>query len=256
MMTKPNILTISGHDPSGGAGIQADIESIQAMGCHPTSLISCLTAQNSCNVESVYAVDAELLYQQYTLLVRDMPPAAIKIGLISNHEILAVITTICAENTNIPIVVDPVLAAGGGKNIANQSLTEAIFNDLLPKTTVVTPNTEESTKLSGLADPALASQLFIDQGCTYSLVTGTHANTDMVTNHLYDRNGLVQSLLWDRLPYEYHGSGCTLASALAARLGLGEDIQTACEKVQQFVWDSLNTATTQGQCQYFPHRIT
>ena len=255
MENKVNILTISGHDPSGGAGLQADIESINAMGGHPLSLVSCLTTQDSCNVVSINAVDAEILRQQAKVLLADMLITAIKIGLIPNHEVLEVIIDICREFPSLPIVVDPVLAAGGGKNIANQSLTEAIFQQLLPLTTVLTPNTLELQRLSGLEDFAKAVQLFADQGCAYTLVTGTHADTSAVINQLYYQGKLLQTLSWPRLLGEYHGSGCTLASALAALLGQGYESQLASKKAQQFAWDSLQAATIQGSCQHFPNRL-
>lgn len=251
---KANILTISGHDPSGGAGIQADIESINAMGGHALSLISCLTVQDSCNVVSINALDAEYLQQQANVLMADMPIAAIKIGLIPNHEVLNVIITICQQNAAIPIVVDPVLAAGGGKNMTDLSLTEAIVHQLLPLATVVTPNTLEAQRLGKTASFEKSALLFAKQGCTYTLVTGTHADTNIVYNRLYQQGELVQTLSWPRLSAEYHGSGCTLASALATLLGQGVVMDEASGQAQQFVWDSLNLATLQGKCQYFPSR--
>lgn len=249
-------LVLAGHDPSGGAGIQADIETIRSLGGYACSVITATTCQNTVNVQSIHPVNATDLITQARAIMDDIPISAIKIGLLASVENIEAIHTLLTDYPDIPVVLDPILRAGGGKSLSSDDMVQAISTLLLPYTTLLTPNTQELARLSPNADSDRARcQYLIEQGCRYVMVTGTHARTQDVINTLYSSHGEVQQKNWPRLPGEYHGSGCTFASAAAALLAQGADICNATEVAQQFTWNSLKQAHHLGQGQYLPNRL-
>lgn len=262
---KPIVLSLSGHDPSGGAGIQADIESIGALGCHAATAITCLTVQDTCNVYQLQPVDADLFYQQAKRILQDMSVAVIKIGLLGCPKIVQRVLCLLDEYSDIPVVYDPVLAAGGGKELSSAALLTVIQESLLSKVTVLTPNVPEALRLLNQAVPAddqlititqleTIAQALHQQGCGAILLTGTHNATNMVYNHFYQRGVLVDTGEWQRLTQRYHGSGCTLASAIAAQLANGHRLINAVQQAQQFTWQSLVDGFVAGKGQYLPNR--
>jgi hydroxymethylpyrimidine/phosphomethylpyrimidine kinase len=257
-ITKPMILSLSGHDPSGGAGIQADIEAIHAFGCHATSVITCLTRQNTNNVYQIEPVKADFLLKQAQTLLNDMPVHAFKIGLIGSIENIHAIQQIISLHPSVPVILDPVLAAGGGQDLSSKQIAQAIVDLLVPLTTVITPNIPEAQQLADQQDNDSCAQFFSSKGCQYTLITGTHSNTKEVTNTLYQNNKktleVLSRLSWPRLSGIYHGSGCTLASAIAARIGTGLTIENAVNQAQKYTWESLNQASHQGKGQLIPYR--
>jgi hydroxymethylpyrimidine/phosphomethylpyrimidine kinase len=254
------VLAIGGHDPSGGAGIQADIEAMAANGVHALTLITCLTLQDSCNVRAVQPVDPALLARQAELLLSDSPVAAIKIGLLGNQEIAATVAELLQAHPGIPVVLDPVLAAGGGSDLAGTALLQSLRQRLLPFCDLITPNTPEALRLSDLdADartPACAERL-LELGSGAVLVTGTHeaAEAAEITHCLFRPGRPALSLSSPRLPGEYHGSGCTLAATITARLAQGESLEQAVENGLDFTWQSLRHAFRSGRCQATPNRF-
>ncbi len=254
---KPAVtLVLAGHDPSGGAGIHADIESIRSLGSYAATVITATTCQDTRNVQSIHPVNANDLIAQARAILDDMPVAAIKIGLLASIENIEAIHTLLTDYPHLPVVLDPILRAGGGKPLSSEAMVDAICTLLLPYTTVVTPNTQELVQLSPTADSDSARcQHLIEQGCRYVMVTGTHADTQDVTNTLYGSHGEIQRKSWPRLPGEYHGSGCTFASACAAFLAQGADICNAVEMAQKFTWSSLEQAYQLGHGQYLPNRF-
>jgi len=262
---KPIVLSLSGHDPSGGAGIQADIESIGALGCHAATAITCLTVQDTTNVYQLQPVDADLFYQQAQGILQDMPVAVIKIGLLACPNIVQRVRCLLDEYPNIPVVYDPVLAAGGGKELSSASLLTEIQASLLSKVNVLTPNVPEALRLLNQAVPSddqlittieleSIAQALYQQGCEAILLTGTHNATNRVYNHFYLRGVLVDTGEWQRLAQSYHGSGCTLASAIAAQLAKGHSLINAVQAAQQFTWQSLVDGFVAGKGQYLPNR--
>jgi hydroxymethylpyrimidine/phosphomethylpyrimidine kinase len=159
------------------------------------------------------------------------------------------------QHRSIPIVFDPVLAAGGGTVLAQPELIDVMCEQLLPLTTILTPNSLEARQLApqskGLNQCA---ESIVSNGCQFVLITGTHESDDDVINQLYNQHGLVKTNRWPRLPHEYHGSGCTLSAAIAAKLAQASTIVNAIEDAQQYTWDSLNTGYQPGQYQYVPKR--
>lgn len=255
MTHPPIVLCLSGHDPTGGAGAQADIETLSRLGCHPCTVVTALTAQDTRNVRQLWPQPPEAFLAQARLLVADLPPAIVKIGLLGSAEIaLAVAGLLSDELAGVPVVLDPVLAAGGGKPLAREDLLRAIQETLLPLTAVLTPNIPEARQLAGGPEtPDGCAARLLELGCQNVLITGTHSEESEVVNRLYGPDG-PRSWRWPRLPHEYHGSGCTLASAVAAGLAQGLTVEDACLEAQQFTWQALAGGHALGQGQWLPRR--
>src|SRR3954454_22305406 len=224
----PIALAFAATDPSGGAGLQADVLTLASMGCHPLSVVTAVTIQDTMGVEEVMPLDAEWVADQARCVLEDMPIAAFKIGMLGSVETIAAIAEVVSDYPEIPLVLDPVLASGRGDELASEEMVVAIRELLVPQTTIITPNSLEARRLAiddsnEDDDPDLAecASRLIASGCEYVLVTGTHENTPQVVNTLYGAEGVLRSDSWQRLPGSYHGSGCTLASAIAATIANG-----------------------------------
>lgn len=260
--TPPIVLTFAATDPSGGAGLQADILTIASMGCHPLSIVTAITVQDTSGVDDVQPIDAELVSDQARAVLEDMPVAAFKIGLLGSVENIAAIAEVISDYPDIPLILDPVLASGRGDELANEDMVDALRELLLPQTTILTPNSMEARRLvqdeeNEQDNPALAecAKRIILLGCEYVLVTGTHEHTPKVINTLYGERGLVRSDNWPRLPGIYHGSGCTLASAIAALLANGLPIEDAVREAQEYTWEALKYGFRAGMGQHIPDRL-
>jgi hydroxymethylpyrimidine/phosphomethylpyrimidine kinase len=253
--TRPAVLCFSGHDPSGGAGIQADIETLASHECHAVSVITALTEQDTWNVVKLIPQSPENIVSQATTLMADIPIKAFKIGLLGSPKTVRAIHSILVHYPAIPIVLDPVLAAGGGTDLADDQLIQTIIDLLLPITTVLTPNSTEARRLSGLDDLSECGLELLHKGCEYVLITGTHESTPEVKNQLYYENNCLETYSWSRLRHSYHGSGCTLASSIAALVAKGLDIPQAIAEAQEYTWDALNAGHRPGQGQHIPNRL-
>ncbi len=252
---KPTVMCFSGLDATGGAGIQADIETLFSIGCHCAPVVTSLTVQNTQNAISIRATDATLLVQQARAVLEDIPVQGFKIGLVNSVELVEVIHTLLKDYSSIPVVVDPILKAGGGYEFGDDRVEDAIRNLLLPLTTVLTPNTEELKKLAPSADnvDACANEL-LELGCQHILVTGTHAQSESVINRFYSTHQEASLYNWPRLEANYHGSGCTLAAAIAGYLAHKVNIREAIQQAQRFTWESLSYGYRIGFGQYVPDR--
>lgn len=255
----PAVLTFAASDPTSGAGLQADLLALASMGCYPLSVVTALTVQDTAGVESVLPIDPDWVADQARCLLEDMPIAAFKMGMLGSTEIVTVVAEVVSDYPDVPLVLDPVLASGRGDEFASDDMVSAIRELLVPQSTVVTPNIAELRRLAGddEGDASLAecAQRLLDMGCEYVLVTGTHDSTADVVNTLYQRGSTVRSDTWPRLPGSYHGSGCTLAAALAANLARGLDIGDAVFEAQDYTWHALEKAFRPGMGQYLPDRL-
>ena len=251
---RKNILVIGGHDPSGGAGIQADIESISSAGCRAVSIITTLTTQNSNTVQAMLPQTAEQLKQQLQFLLEDIPVAACKIGLLGDASQVRVIADALSEQA-LPVVLDPVLRSGSGVELATQDLIQALLHELIPLATVITPNSDEARRLTGCEKLQDAAASLLDKGAGSVLITGTDEDTEEVINQLFPGDGQHHTFRWPRLPHTYHGSGCTLAARLTAELSMQTELVTAVEKAQDYTWHSLEKAEKVGQGQWLPNRF-
>jgi hydroxymethylpyrimidine/phosphomethylpyrimidine kinase len=257
--TLPAVLTFAATDPTSGAGLQADLLALASMGCYPLSVVTALTVQDTAGVESFMAIDPDWVADQARCILEDMPVAAFKMGMLGSTEIVTVVAEVVSDYPDVPLVLDPVLSSGRGDEFAGDDMVAAIRELLVPQSTVVTPNIMELRRLVGeddedASDADLAQRL-LDSGCEYVLVTGTHASTLEVVNTLYHRGGILRSDSWQRLPGSYHGSGCTLAAALAANLARGLDIGDAVHEAQDYTWHALSHALRPGMGQFLPDRL-
>ncbi|NOQ63577.1 MAG: hydroxymethylpyrimidine/phosphomethylpyrimidine kinase [Methyloprofundus sp.] len=254
-VNKPIVLCLSGHDPSGGAGIQADIETIASHQCHAASVITALTEQDTHNVKKLLPQPAEAIISQARMVLEDLPVKAIKIGLIGHVETARAIHTILTEHRALPVILDPVLAAGGGALLSNDELIASITELLLPRTTILTPNSVEARQLAQVDDLQECGLKLLELGCDYALITGAHEEGNVVSNQLFHKQKCIETYTWDRLPYSYHGSGCTLAASLAAMIAHGLEVETAMLEAQEYTWNSLSTAFQPSTGQYIPNRL-
>ncbi len=252
---KPTVMCFSGLDPTGAAGIQADIETLFSAGCHCTPIITVLTAQNTQNAISAVATKPAMLVQQARAILEDMSVQCFKIGLLVSVESVEVLHTLLIDYSDIPVVLDPIAFAGGGYEFGGEEVMEAIKSLLIPLATVLTPNTEEIKRLAPSADSldACANEL-LDTGCQHILLTGTHAQTTGVVNKLYSTHHEVTLFNWPRLKYDYHGSGCTLAAAIAAYLSHNLSLRDSIQRAQRFTWEALSHGSRMGFGQHMPNR--
>ncbi len=256
------VLVFAANDPSGGAGIQADILTLASMGCHPLPIITGITVQDSSRVEALLTMDAKWVDDQARCILEDMPIAAIKLGLLCSVEIIATIAEIMSDYPDVPLILDPVLASGGGEELTSEEMISALNELILPQTTLITPNTHEARRLAqeitGSDDELefdVCAKLLLETGCEYVLITGTHHHTPEVINTLYNTSGIIRADRWPRLQGSYHGSGCTLASACAALIVQNDNLSEAVHEAQEYTWQTLQAGFRPGMGQFIPDRM-
>jgi hydroxymethylpyrimidine/phosphomethylpyrimidine kinase len=253
----PTVLVVAGNDPSGGAGIAADLQAITAAGGHPAPVITALTVQDTVNASRVEPAAPELVTAQMTAVLQDIPVAAIKLGLLATAQIAAAVAEVLARHPGIPVVMDPVLVAAGGARLAEEALVDVMLQRLCPLTTLLTPNAHEIRRLApGLDDMAGRAAALRRAGCDYVLAKGgdeADAGGNEVLNTLYGPGG-ARLFRWPRLAGSFHGSGCTLASACAARIARGDTIEDAVAHAQALTHGWLEQAFQPGRGQRVPLR--
>ncbi|MGH8282254.1 MAG: bifunctional hydroxymethylpyrimidine kinase/phosphomethylpyrimidine kinase [Gammaproteobacteria bacterium] len=251
----PVVLIIAGNDPSGGAGLAADIQAVTVLGAHPAPVISAITVQDTVNATRVEAIQPQLIVQQAEAVLADMQVAAIKLGLLANAGIGRAVAQLLRAHVGIPVVLDPVLIAGGGAALTEEALISVYLETLLPLAVIVTPNAYESRRLApeGANAKSRAAAL-LARGCRYVLIKGADEDTADVQNILFGRDSKQKSFSWPRLIGKYHGSGCTLASAIAALLAGGHAPSEAVEIAQHYTWETLKHGWRLGKGQVIPNR--
>lgn len=256
-MSRPcTVLCLSGHDPGGGAGLQADIETLAAHGVHALGAITALTVQDSRDVRRLIATDPALLDEQLAVLLADVRPDAVKLGLLGNPAQLPVIVRHLARLA-VPVVCDPVLRAGGGTDLVAAGFPAALRALLLPQVTVLTPNAAEARRLvpDAAGDLAACATALLADGCQRVLITGGDEAAPTVVNRAYGGTPPVRVHEWPRLPETFHGAGCTLASAIAARLALGDPADEAIAAGQRWTQAALARAVAVGRGRRIPGRL-
>lgn len=266
--TPPTVLTFAATDPSSGAGVQADIMALASIGCYPLSVITGITVQDTVGVESVMPLDADSINDQARTILEDVSVSAFKLGLLGSVENVAVIAEIVADYPDVPLIIDPILTSGRGDELSNEEMQAAMCELLFPQATLITPNSLEARRLAyydegdeikhnTLEECALR---LLEMGSEYVLITGTHERSNDVVNSLYgmqlsNMQGLIKDYHWERLPGSYHGSGCTLTSAIAACLAHGLSIEEAVHEAQEFTWQTLRHGFRPGMGQFIPDRF-
>ena len=262
-MTRPLVLVFCGTDPSGGAGITADIQALTACGVHPLPVVTSVTVQDNARVFALHPMAAEVVWAQAEALIKSMPIAAVKIGILGSHAnalaIARVITRLRERDPALPVVLDPVLASGEGDALSTDDPVQAM-QVLLPLASLVTPNLPEAARLCALT-PSLVTQtpadlaaLLLARGCRQVLIKGGHGlDPHSVTNHWFSPT-VTTTWHWPRLAASFHGSGCTLASAIAAFLARGIDMEQALELAQRYCQATLTAAFAIAPGQRIPDR--
>lgn len=252
---RPLVLCLSGHDPGGGAGIQADIEAVAALGGHAMTLITAHTVQDTSNVSRIVAGDPALLSAQLDVLLADCAPHAVKVGLLGGASQVDFIAS-SLRRAGVPAVLDPVLRAGGGTELADAGLIARVRRELLPLVEVLTPNAAEARRLApeaGSLDACGAALLAL--GARHVLITGGDEPGEGVVNHWFARGRSPRRCAWPRLPGPFHGAGCTLAAAIAALLARGVPVAQAVEDAQAYSHRALRAAFAPGRGRRIPGRL-
>lgn len=258
----PVVLTFAATDPSGGAGLSADILTLSSMGCHALPVTTAITVQDTVGVNDIFALDADWVAEQARAVLEDMAVSVFKLGVLGSVETIAMIAEIVSDYPEVPLILDPILSSGRGDELASDDMMEAMLDMIVPQATIITPNSLEARRLAADENneddgPSLDECAFrlLDIGAEYVLITGTHENTSDVLNTLYHRDGILRADNWQRLPDNYHGSGCTLASAIAASVAHGLNIPEAVQEAQEYTWRTLFAGYRPGMGQFIPDRL-
>jgi hydroxymethylpyrimidine/phosphomethylpyrimidine kinase len=255
----PIVLAFAATDPSGGTGLTADLLALASMGCHPLSVVTALTVQDTLEVESVQPVDAESIVDQARCVLEDMRVDAFKVGALGSVENVAAVAEILSDYPDVPLVLDPVLASARGDELAGEDMVRAIAELIVPQTTVLVVTGTEARRLADGDDDesssAACAGALIERGCEFVLVTGAAEPGREVVNTLYGRDGVVRTDAWPRLPGAFLGAGGTLAAALAAMLANGLDLPEAVREAQEYTWQTLQRAYRPGMGRFLPDRL-
>ncbi len=253
---RPRVLVFGGHDPSGGAGIAADTSTLLALGCHPLVVVTAITVQNTQALKRYQLLPPELIAAQASCVLDDADVAVSKTGMLGSSATVATVAGILSRAPASPLVVDPVLLADQGGSLSEPDLGPALRKLLFPRATVATPNLDECFALASTDNVDDAARELLALGCQNILVTGTSAATPQVVHRLYRSSSEeVEASEWPRLSRNYHGSGCTLASALAAFLAHGHCVSTAAQLALEYTWRALQHGYQPGLGQSVPNRL-
>ena len=241
----PLLLTIAGSDSGGGAGIQADLKTFSALGCYGMSAITALTAQNTTGVRAIHAIPPQMLRDQIDAVIEDIGVDAVKIGMLHAPEIVQVVADAIDRHQLRQVVLDPVMIATSGAVLIENEAVQALVQQLFPRVQLITPNLDEAGFLVGQtlkneADMEAAADQLLGLGVRAVLIKGGHLSGDTVADLFV--NSLGQKW-WLRAPRIHspntHGTGCTLSSAIAAHLALGDPIEQAIEKSHAYIRQAL-----------------
>lgn len=249
---QPVFLSINSHDPSGGAGLVADVETATSLGCHCVSAITALNVRDTKNLKDRQSSDTGLMIEQIRAALEDCPITAIKVGDIATVAQAEAIHTILGEYGNIKVILDPVLHHGADDG----DVDAAVRLLLLPRATITVLSTDHIKQLSSCGDSVGAYvQELLEFGCEHLLVTGIQGENNKLINRLFSTRGVDKEYMWDALPQAFHGAGSTLSAALTAYLAHGFDLLEALQQGQQFTWQALANAQRVGQGCLIPDRF-
>ncbi len=243
-----SVLALSGLDPCGGAGISADIESINCLGLTPLPIVTTMTVQNTQLVVEIHPVDVELIIKQFHHLQADIDFNVVKIGLLCSSEQITVIADLVQGKS---IVLDPIVKTSTQEVLLQTREIDTLKQSLLPLVKIITPNMAELYILSGEKDEQRAIEKL---ACEWVLLTTTDVSDFKIEHRLYYNAKLVKSYIYDKLPGDYHGSGCTLSSAIASFITHGLSVETACQRSLDYTYQTLLNAKSIGKMQFHPNR--
>ena len=241
----PITLTIAGSDSGGGAGIQADIKAMSANGAYAASVITAVTAQNTCEVSAVYPIPVDVVAKQINTVLSDLNVAAIKIGMLFSPELVETVAA-CLVDFKGFIVLDPVMVAKSGDILLEQSAVDALINIMLPRADIITPNLPEASVLLGhpnFVEQTKQAQALIELGANNVLLKGGHGKTPQCIDTLALSDGDIIELSAPRIATNNtHGTGCTYSSAISAYLAKGLSLQKAVINAHQYLHQAIVTS--------------
>ena len=246
-------MTIAGSDSGAGAGIQADLKTFAALNVYGTSVITAVTAQNTVGVSDFEIMNNKIIASQFNALISDIYPDSIKIGMLGNEEVVSLISVLLSSVKNTPIVLDPVMVAKSGDQLISDSAIEIMKNNLIPLSTVLTPNIPESEvladmKINSKSDMLIASKKILELGPDYLLMKGGHMEGDPIDILFNQEKGLLLELPQKRINTKNtHGTGCTFSSAITAELAKGQNYINSVKIAQKYVYSAIKTSVELGK---------
>lgn len=247
--TYPIVLSIAGSDSSGGAGIQADLKTFSALGVYGTTAITAITAQNTLGVHAQHPIPAEMVYNQIVAVLDDLHPSFVKIGMLSNPEIVMAVADALSKYP-LSIVLDPVMVSSSGHRLLSVEAQEVIKQKLLPMATLITPNLPEMEALTGLPlstykEKEKAARCLMNSGAKAILLKGGHEEGDVKTDILFSNSATgIQSTLFTSetvATRNIHGTGCTLSSAITAFLARGLALEEAIVEAKKYISNAIQS---------------
>ncbi|WP_026705058.1 bifunctional hydroxymethylpyrimidine kinase/phosphomethylpyrimidine kinase [Flavobacterium soli] len=243
--TYPSVLAIAGFDGSGGAGLQADIKTISALGCFATSVLTALPVQNTQGVRTIYPIPYSAVQEQIEAIMDDIVPDAIKIGMVHTAELVTTIANTLKQYPQVPIVFDPVMVATSGHKLIEDCTINAIIETLFPIAALITPNMDEAAILANmeiktLTDMHIAGAKILQLGCKAVLLKGGHLDGKLITSLYFLQEGTVTAFEYEKFETNNtHGSGCTLSSAIAGYIAQGKNLADAIKLGQDYVHQAI-----------------
>ena len=252
MKPKSKILIIAGSDSSGGAGIQADIKTVTALGCYAMTAITAITAQNTTGVSSVVPINSKEIEKQILFTSKDIKPDAIKIGMLHSSEVILSIIRALKKIKTKTIILDPVMVAKGGSRLISQSAIKTLKDKLIKKAYLITPNIPEAevltnTKIVSIKDMINAANILLKFGAKNVLIKGGHRKSKYVEDIYLSKNEIKIFKNQKIKTRNTHGTGCTLSSAITAFLSCGKPLKKSCELGIKYVNHSIRSNPNYGK---------
>ena len=252
MKPKSKVLIIAGSDSSGGAGIQADIKTVTALGSYAMTAITAITAQNTTGVKSIVSIDPKEILKQITFTCKDIKPDAIKIGMLHSSKVINSVMNALNKVKVSKIVLDPVMVAKGGANLINNKAIDILKNKLIKKVSLITPNIPEAevltkTKINNVEDMIYAANILLDRGAKNVLVKGGHLNRKVVQDVFVSKNEIKIFKHKKISTKNTHGTGCTLSSAITTYFSCGKTLKKSCELGTKYVNNAIGSNLNYGK---------
>ncbi|MGO4912149.1 bifunctional hydroxymethylpyrimidine kinase/phosphomethylpyrimidine kinase [Leeuwenhoekiella sp. W20_SRS_FM14] len=243
--TYPSVLSIAGFDGSGGAGLQADLKTISALGCYATTVLTALPVQNTTGVKSIFSIPVSVVDEQLASIFDDILPSAVKIGMVHTPQLVETIARYLNQHPSTPVVFDPVMVATSGHKLIEEATKKSLVTHLFPVASIITPNMDEAALLAkmdvkNLDDMYVAGQKILQLGCKSVLLKGGHLKESTLTSLYFKEDGSVLEYSFERYETQnMHGSGCTLSSAIASYIAQGETLERAVQLGQNYVHKAI-----------------
>jgi len=237
-------LSIAGFDGSGGAGIQADLKTLTALGCYGMTVLTALPVQNTCGVKAIHEIPVACIQQQLEAIFEDIPPKAIKIGMLYSQTIIEAVADFLEEHArHTPIILDPVIVSTQGNTLLQPNAIATLKQRLIPRASLITPNIPEAMCLTEKTEKEALLQDLLRLGCDAVLLTGGHEESTIAKDYFIDQTGARRDFCSKRIATQNtHGTGCTLSAAITAYVAQGDELMEACQKAKNYLTGALLSA--------------